>query len=96
MAFNAYVSCEGGCISHNDLVSDHAIVRNMRISHKEISVPYFGQAVILYSPSMDRHVLPNDIVVTYFQLSDLTPVFFVLGVFSNRGELENLVTFSDS
>ena len=68
----------------------------MGIGHKEISVPYFGQAVILYSPSMDRHVLPDDIVVTYLQLSDLAPVFFVLGIFSNGGELENLVTFSDS
>src|SRR5699024_1041698 len=56
---------------------------------------YFSEPLILYGAAMHGYVLTKNVVIANFQTRGLAFVLFILAIFTNRGELKDLITFTD-
>ena len=76
------------------MITDDAIMRHMRIRHKQVVVTYLGNAVILLRSPVHRGEFPYRIPVADFQPGYFGRVFFVLRIFADRSKLVNTVLFT--
>lgn len=95
VAVQTDVAGQGRAVRHDDVVSDNTVVGHVRISHKQVVVADLGDAMILLRSPMHGGKLPDGIAISDFQPGNLGRVFFVLRIFSDRGELVDAVVFAD-
>ena len=96
MVTDADMPCNPHIISHNVVVANYAIMRNMGIDHKQITATNACDAFILYRAAMNTTGFTNAIVIANFQPRLLALVFEILAVFADASELKNLVTLTDT
>ena len=66
MVTDADMPCNPHIISHNVVVANYAIMRNMGIDHKQITATNACDAFILYRAAMNTTGFANAIVITNF------------------------------
>ena len=66
MVTDADMTCNPHIISHNVVVANHAIMRNMGIDHKQITATNACDAFILYRAAMNATGFANAIVIANF------------------------------
>src|SRR5690606_11303921 len=92
---NVHMTGNVGVIGQNAVAADHRIVGNVHIHHKQVIGTYDGGAVVLYGTAVECAGFTKYVVITDDQSRRFAFVFFVLTFFSNTGELEYAVIFSD-
>src|SRR5262249_24044502 len=76
--FDGDVSAERGCVSHDDVTADLAIVRDVCIGHDQVAVANSCAASAFERAAIDGDVLPNLVAVADFQTRGLACVGQIL------------------
>jgi hypothetical protein len=93
---NLYVSSQGCCIGHDDVIADLTIMGDVNIGHKQIVIANACGHGILGCAAVQRGKLADDIAVTDLKASLFTTVFEILGIVADRGELEDPIIDTES
>src|SRR5690606_9692520 len=89
------VSTQGGIVSHDQMISQDAVMGDMHIRHQQVVATDPGFALILHRTPMDGATFANNVVVTNNQAGRFPLILLVLTLFSDTGELEYLVVFTN-
>ncbi len=91
-----HVTGQGGIVHQNGVVPQHAVVAHVHIGHEQVVVADGGLTPVLYGTAVDRHPLPDGVVVADHQPGGLAPILEVRRVLPHGGELENPVAATDA
>jgi hypothetical protein len=70
-------------IGKNTIITDHTIMGNMDIDHKQIAIANFGEAVILDCTAMNRTVSRMTLLSPISKNVRSPLIFFILAIFTN-------------
>src|ERR1700752_2787003 len=76
--FDGHVSGQGRAVHQHGVISDHAIMPDVRVGHDEQMTAPSGYAAAFDGSAIDGNVLANFVVVTNFELRGLAFVSDVL------------------
>lgn len=95
MAVQLHMSRQGCAISHNNVVANDAIMRDVGVSHEQVVIANFGDALVLLGAPVQGRKFTDRVTVAYFQPGYLGGVLFILRVFTYRGKLINPILFTN-
>ena len=82
-------------IGHDDMASQPAVMRHMRVGHQKIVITQLGQPLVLRWSAVNGYALTYGVPVAYLQAGVLASIFLVLGSLSYGRKLEDVIVASD-
>jgi len=95
MILNNDVTRQCSGVRHDNVITQLAVVADMRISHEEIVIANPGRAAASGSSAVNVYILPEDIVISDCKKSLLTLEFQILWLKTDRRERIKLIAVAD-
>ncbi len=91
-----HMATQGGGIGHDHVVPQLTVVGDMSVGHQQVVVADAGGRCILQRAAVDGGEFADHVAITNLQPGLFAGVLFILGIFTDRGELEDAVVLADA
>ena len=87
-----HVSAKRGGVGHDDVISDHTVVRDVTVGHDQAMAAEAGYTAAFDGAATDRDKFADLVVIANFKTCGLACISKVLRRHSDRGEREKCIT----
>jgi hypothetical protein len=95
MIKNGNMSGQSGCIGHDDVASNDAIMRHMTVSHYEIVVPNYAASSSAFCAAIQADKFTKYVVVSNLQIGCFSLILQVLRICPDRTMMVKVAPFAD-